>query len=36
VSASPPSGHAQDGENSWANRPPSVDATVVQHVKFFA
>jgi len=28
--------HAQDGENSWANPPPSVDCMVVQHVRFFA
>jgi len=28
--------HAQGDENSWAHRPPSVDCTVAQHVKFFA
>jgi len=28
--------HAQARENSWANPRSSVDAVVVQHVKFFA
>jgi len=36
VTAAAPRCHAQDDENSWANPPPSVDAMVVQHVRFFA
>jgi len=36
VTAEVPLRHTQVDENSWANRPPSVDGTVAQHVKFSA